>query len=63
MNILERIVGKLLSGKFIMTVAFTITTCHLAWVGLIPIELFVPMTTAIIGFYFAQSIAKGKTNV
>lgn len=48
----EKIVMKILSGKWLMTVAFTLTTCYLAWVGKIPVDIFVPLTTMIVGAYF-----------
>jgi hypothetical protein len=56
---LEKIIAKITSGKWLMTVAFTVTTCYLAWIGQIPTDQFVPMVTMIVGFYFAQSVTKG----
>lgn len=56
---LEKVIAKLMSGKWIMTVAFTATTCYLAWVGKIQADLFLPLTTMIVGAYFGQSVAKG----
>ena len=49
---LERIINKVTSGKWIMTISFTVTTCYLAWVGKIPVDIFVPLTTMIVGAYF-----------
>jgi len=49
---LEKILTKVLSGKWIMTIAFTVTTCYLAWTGAIPAEVFVPLVTVIVMSYF-----------
>jgi hypothetical protein len=49
---LEKVITKVLSGKWIMTVSFTFTTCYLAWTGKIPVDIFVPLTTMIVGAYF-----------
>jgi hypothetical protein len=56
---LEKVIAKVISGKWIMTIAFTVTTCYLAWTKQIPTEQFIPMVTMIVGFYFAQSVSKG----
>jgi hypothetical protein len=49
---LEKIIAKVLSGKWIMTIAFTVTTCYLAWIGKISAEVFVPLVTMIVTSYF-----------
>jgi len=56
---LEKIVSKLLSGKWIMTIAITATLCYLAWVGRIEAKDFLVVATMVVGAYFGQSIAKG----
>lgn len=59
---LEKVINKLMSGKFLMTVAFTVTTCYLAWVGKIEAKDFVMLATMIVSAYFGQSVAKGVKN-
>lgn len=55
---LEKIITKVTSGKWIMTVSFTFTTCYLAWVGKIPVEVFIPLVTMIVTSYFNKEAAK-----
>lgn len=50
----EQILKKVLSGKWIMTIAFTTTTCYLAWIGNISAEVFVPLVTMIVTAYFSK---------
>lgn len=54
----EKIVGKLLSGKFLMTVAVTGTLCFLAVTGKVDPKDFVVIATMVAGTYFGQSVAK-----
>jgi hypothetical protein len=57
-KVIERIVNKFTSAKFLTAMAVILTTCYLAIVGTITSEQFAPLATMIIGFYFGQSVAK-----
>jgi uncharacterized membrane protein YfcA len=54
----EKIVGKLLSGKFLMTIAVTFTICYLALTGKVDAKDFMVLATMVAGTYFGQSVAK-----
>ena len=51
----ETIISKLTSGRFIMTVAFTLTACYLAIKGLFPMEAFTGIITLVVREYFVRS--------
>jgi uncharacterized membrane protein YfcA len=54
----EKIVTKLLSGKFIMTIAVVFTLCYLALTGKVDAKDFMVIATMVAGTYFGQSVAK-----
>jgi uncharacterized membrane protein YfcA len=54
----EKIVGKLMSGKFLMTIAVTFTICYLALTGKVDAKDFMVLATMVAGTYFGQSVAK-----
>lgn len=53
----ERIV-KLLNIKSIISFIMTIVFCYLAIVGVISAEIFAPIFTTIIAFYFGTQVEK-----
>lgn len=44
--------AKLINIKSIISVVMTFSFCYLAIAGVIPVELFVPIYTTVIAFYF-----------
>ena len=50
--------AKLISVKSIMTLLMTIVFCYLAIVGVITAELFLPIFTTIVAFYFGTQHQK-----
>ena len=50
--------AKLLNVKSIMTLLMTIVFCYLAIVGVITAELFLPIFTTIVAFYFGTQYQK-----
>lgn len=50
--------AKLINVKSIISVIMTIVFCYLAIVGVIGAELFVPIFTTVISFYFGTQIEK-----
>ena len=48
------IFDKVSSGRWIMTVSFTITACYLAIKGIFPVEAFVGLCTLIANEYFKR---------
>ena len=50
--------AKLISVKSIMTLLMTIVFCYLAIVGVITAELFLPIFTTIVAFYFGTQYQK-----
>jgi hypothetical protein len=64
MTIKEMMLNKLFSGRWLMTVAFTITACYMAVKGMFPVEAFVGLTTLVANNYFTRNDrAKEETNV
>ena len=59
MTIKEIIVAKLTSGKFLMTVAFTLTFCILAVMGKISADKMVEITLVIVYAYFTKRTENG----
>jgi hypothetical protein len=55
---LEKVISKLLSAKFIIAIMVMVTTCYLVISGKLPSEQFIPLATLIVGFYYGQSVAK-----
>ena len=51
---------KLLSARFLMAIAFTITSCIGFIKGLIPTEAFVPMALLTVQWYFQKSKEESK---
>lgn len=52
---IETIVTKLTSARFIMTVTLSLTACYMAIKGLFPIEAFTGIFTLVVREYFARS--------
>ena len=52
---LKTILDKVMSGRWIMTTAFTFTACYLAIKGIFPVEAFVGLATLIANSYFNRS--------
>ena len=50
--------AKLISVKSIMTLLMTIVFCYFAIVGVITAELFLPIFTTIVAFYFGTQYQK-----
>ena len=50
--------AKLINVKSIMTLLMTIVFCYLAIVGVITAELFLPIFTTIVAFYFGTQYQK-----
>ena len=50
--------AKLISVKSIMTLLMTLVFCYLAIVGVITAELFLPIFTTIVAFYFGTQYQK-----
>jgi hypothetical protein len=57
-KIIERIITKFTSAKFLIAMSVILTTCYLVIVGKLPAEVFFPLASMIVGFYFGQSVAK-----
>lgn len=57
MELLKLVINKCISGRFLMTVAFTITSCVLAVKGTFPVEAFVGLATLIANSYFNRDRA------
>ena len=58
----EIILGKLFSGRWLMTVAFTTTACYMAIRGVFPVEAFVGLTTLVANNYFTRNDRVDKVN-
>lgn len=54
----EKIISKLFSGKFLMTVSVTFTLCYLALTSKVEAKDFIVIATMVAGTYFGQSVAK-----
>lgn len=54
-SIINRIITKFSSARFIMVLAFTFTTCYLAIKGEISGESLMGIYGSIVGFYFSKS--------
>lgn len=50
--------AKLLNVKSIISIIMTLVFCYLAIVGVVTAELFVPIFTTIIAFYFGTQVEK-----
>lgn len=50
--------AKLINIKSIISLVMTLAFCFLAIVGVIPVELFVPIYTTVIAFYFGTQVEK-----
>ena len=50
--------AKLINIKSIISVVMTLSFCYLAIAGVIPVELFVPIYTTVIAFYFGTQVEK-----
>lgn len=53
----ERI-AKLINIKSVISIVMTLVFCYLAIVGVVGAELFVPIYTTIIAFYFGTQVEK-----
>ena len=58
--------AKLINVKTIISIIMTVVFCYLAIIGVVAAELFVPIYTTIIAFYFGTQVEKrnqeeGKT--
>lgn len=51
-------IAKLINIKSIISIVMTSVFCYLAIVGVVAAELFVPIYTTIIAFYFGTQIEK-----
>lgn len=51
-------VAKLINIKSIISIVMTLVFCYLAITGVIGAELFVPIHTTIIAFYFGTQVEK-----
>ncbi len=54
MTFKEKVINKCFSGRFIMTVAFTLTICRAFLRSQIPPEAFIPMAILIVEWYFKR---------
>ena len=59
---MKEFLTKITSGRWIMTVAFTATSCYLAIKNIFPIEAFVGLVTLIANEYFKRSDRPSETN-
>jgi hypothetical protein len=50
--------AKLINIKSIISIIMTVVFCYLAIAGAVPIELFVPIFTTVIAFYFGTQVEK-----
>jgi hypothetical protein len=50
--------AKLINIKSIISLIMTIVFCYLAIVGAVPVELYVPIFTTVIAFYFGTQVEK-----
>lgn len=50
--------AKLIDVKSIISLALTLVFCYLAIVGIITAELFIPIFTTVIAFYFGTQYQK-----
>lgn len=50
--------ARLINIKSIISIVMTLSFCYLAIVGTVPVELFVPIYTTVIAFYFGTQIEK-----
>lgn len=56
-KLIERLTN-LLSVKSIISLLLTLVFCYLALIGMIAAELFIPIFTTVIAFYFGTQIEK-----
>lgn len=61
-KLIERLVYKATSAKFVIAIMIMATTCYLAIKGVITSAEFTPLATMVVGFYFGQSVAKNSTS-
>jgi len=57
---LNEFLNKVTSGRWLMTVAFTLTSCYLAIKNIFPVEAFVGLVTLIANEYFKRSDRKDE---
>lgn len=50
--------AKLINIKSIISIVMTLVFCYLAIVGVVPVELYVPIFTTVIAFYFGTQVEK-----
>ena len=55
----DRIISKLTSGKFILTVSFAFTICAMGLQGKIPPDDIVKLGMIIVTFYFTRKMNRG----
>ena len=53
-NLLNTIVNKLISGRFLMAIMFSLTGCYMAVKGVLPTEAFAGLLTLIVREYWMQ---------
>lgn len=53
-NLLNLIVNKLISGRFLMAIMFSLTGCYMAVRGILPTEAFAGLLTLIVREYWMQ---------
>lgn len=51
-------IAKLINIKSIISIIMTVVFCYLAVVGVVSADLFVPIYTTIIAFYFGTQVEK-----
>lgn len=51
-------IAKLINIKSIISIIMTVVFCYLAIIGVVSAELFVPIYTTIIAFYFGTQVEK-----
>lgn len=56
-KLIERLTN-LLSVKSIISLLLTLVFCYLALIGMVTAELFIPIFTTVIAFYFGTQIEK-----
>ena len=54
--------AKLINVKSFISIALTVVFCYLAIVGVIAAELFLPIFTTVIAFYFGTQYQKKADN-
>lgn len=54
--------AKLIDVKSIISLSITVVFCYLAIVGVIAPELFIPIFTTVIAFYFGTQYQKKQSN-